>query len=105
MGGIYRGLVEEATLLAERLGADVWLVQRDTRGPFAERSVLPAEMEARAQVVPGVARARGFTYTTIQREHRGHPLRLGLSASRGRSTAARPSRWWRGGRSPPPITS
>jgi len=78
MGGIYRGLVEEATLLAERLGGDVWLVQRDTRGPFAERSVLPAETEARAQVVPGVARARGFTYTTIQREHAGRPLRLGL---------------------------
>lgn len=78
MGGIYRGLVEEATLLAGNLDADFWIVQRDTRGPFAERSVLPPETEARAQVVAGVASARAFTYAFIQREHRGRPLRLGL---------------------------
>jgi putative ABC transport system permease protein len=78
MGGIYRGLVEEATQLASNLDADLWLVQRDTRGPFAERSVLPAETEARAQVVEGVESARAFSYTFLQREHRGRPLRLGL---------------------------
>ncbi len=78
MGGIYHGLVEEATLLADSLEADLWIVQRDTRGPFAERSVLPLEVEARAQVVPGVESARAFTYAFVQREHRGRPLRLGL---------------------------
>lgn len=78
MGGIYKGLVEEATQLADSLEADIWIVQRDTRGPFAERSVLPAETEARAQVVTGVRSARAFTYVFIQREHRGRPLRLGL---------------------------
>jgi putative ABC transport system permease protein len=78
MGGIYRGLVEEALLLAQNLDADLWIVQRDTRGPFAERSVLPPDTEARAQVVNGVASARAFTYSFVQREHRGRPLRLGL---------------------------
>jgi putative ABC transport system permease protein len=78
MGGIYRGLVEEALLLAQNLDADLWIVQRDTRGPFAERSVLPPDTEARAQVVAGVASARAFTYSFVQREHRGRPLRLGL---------------------------
>lgn len=78
MGGIYRGLVEEATLLAGSLDADFWIVQRDTRGPFAERSVLPPETEARAQVVAGVASARAFTYAFVQREHHGRPIRLGL---------------------------
>ena len=38
MGGIYRGLIREATLLVDKIGADLWLVQGSTRGPFAEIS-------------------------------------------------------------------
>jgi hypothetical protein len=34
MGGIYRGLVEDATVLVDLMGADLWIVQRGTRGPF-----------------------------------------------------------------------
>ncbi len=34
MGGIYRGVVEDATLLIDRLDADLWVVQRSTRGAF-----------------------------------------------------------------------
>lgn len=78
MSGIYRGLTEDATLLVDRMAADLWLVQRDTRGPFAERSVVPRKLEDRARGVPGVASARSFTFATIQREFRGGPLRLSL---------------------------
>ena len=58
MGGIYRGLIEDATLLIERIGADVWVVQRDTRGPFAEvsrvpKSQAPADVRAGAQLAAG----------------------------------------------------
>ena len=42
MGGIYRGLIHEATLLVDRVGADLWIVQGSTRGPFAEISRIPA---------------------------------------------------------------
>jgi putative ABC transport system permease protein len=76
MGGIYRGLIHEATLLVDRVGADLWVVQGGTRGPFAEVSRLPASLEQRVQAVPGVARARRFVSHTIQRSHRGRPLRL-----------------------------
>lgn len=76
MGGIYRGLIHEATLLVDRIGADLWIVQGGTRGPFAEISRIPASLEDRALAVPGVARARRFVSHTIQREHRGRPLRL-----------------------------
>ena len=38
MAGIYRGLIEDATLLVERIDADLWIVQKDTRGPYAEVS-------------------------------------------------------------------
>jgi len=89
MGGIYRGLVQDATLLIDRVGADLWIVQRDTRGPFAELSRVPANLVHRALAVPGVDTAREFVYHTIQRERNGKLLRiavLGLSwpADRGK---------------------
>ena len=58
MGGIYRGLIREATLLIDNIGADLWVVQGSTRGPFAEISRVPANLEDRARAVPGVASAR-----------------------------------------------
>lgn len=82
MGGIYRGVVEDATLLIDRVGADLWIVQRDTRGPFAEQSRVAANLVHRAAAVPGVQSSRDFVYHTIQRQRDGKPLRiavLGLS--------------------------
>ncbi|MDX9868483.1 MAG: ABC transporter permease [Kiritimatiellia bacterium] len=76
MSGIYRGLIADATLLVETVGADLWLVQGATRGPFAEISRMPATLEDRARSVPGVATARRFVSHTIQRAFRGRPLRM-----------------------------
>lgn len=76
MGGIYRGLIREATLLVDKIGADLWIVQGSTRGPFAEISRVPSNLEDRARAVPGVVSARRFVSHTIQREHRGRPLRM-----------------------------
>ncbi len=82
MGGIYRGVVEDATLLIDRVGADLWIVQRSTRGPFAELSRVPANLVYRAAAVPGVESSREFVYHTIQRERNNQAIRisvLGLS--------------------------
>jgi putative ABC transport system permease protein len=76
MGGIYRGLVQEATLLVDRIDADLWVVQKDTRGPFAEISRLSPNLEDRIRAVPGVLSSRGFVSTTIQRERNGRPMRI-----------------------------
>ena len=76
MGGIYRGLVQEATLLLDRINADLWVVQKDTRGPFAEISRIPVNLTDRIRAVPGVLSSRGFVSTTIQRERNGQPLRM-----------------------------
>lgn len=78
MAGIYRGLVEDATLLVERIGADLWVVQKDTRGPFTEVSRVPRNLVHRVTTVPGVATAREFVFHTIQRQHLGKPLRISL---------------------------
>ncbi len=78
MGGIYRGLVDDALVVTRGVGADLWVVQRDTRGPFAEVSRLPRSVVDRAAAVPGVVEAREFVFHTIQREHAGKPLRMGV---------------------------
>jgi putative ABC transport system permease protein len=78
MLGIYRGLIQDATLLIERIGADLWVVQLHTRGPFAEVSRVPRNLVDRAAAVPGVQQSREFVYHTIQRERQGRPLRMGV---------------------------
>jgi putative ABC transport system permease protein len=83
MTGIYNGIILDATALPDSLGADLWIVQRDTRGPFAELSRIPADLEERARAVPGVAFVRTYVAHTIQRElPDGRPIRftaVGLS--------------------------
>jgi len=79
MGGIYRGLVEDATLLVDEIDADLWVVQYGTRGPFAEISRLPTNLGDRVAAVKGVASARRFVLHTIQREKSGKPLRISVT--------------------------
>ncbi|MBN1903003.1 ABC transporter permease [Candidatus Sumerlaeota bacterium] len=78
MGGIYRGIIEDATLLIDSLDVDFWVAQRGTRGPFAEVSRLPNNLVDRVAAVPGVAQARKFVFHTIQREIHGKPLRIAV---------------------------
>ena len=78
MSGIYRGMIDDALVVVDHIGADLWVVQRHTRGPFAEISRVPANLEDRVSAVPGVASARRFVSHTIQREHGGKPLRISV---------------------------
>lgn len=76
MGGIYRGIIEDATLIIDTIDADIWIVQHNTRGPFAELSRLAPNVTDRALAVPGVVSARSFVQHSVQRKHRGRPLRI-----------------------------
>lgn len=90
MGGIYRGLVEDATLLVDHMGADLWVVQRETRGPFAERSTVSPGLEERLRAQEGVALARSFSTATVQRQVGSRSLRMtvvGLSWPEDRGQA------------------
>ncbi len=78
MAGIYEGLVDDATVLLRRANADLWVVQRGTRGPFAEPSRLDPSLELRVAVVPGVVSARALTSQVLQRDHRGRSIRFAL---------------------------
>ncbi len=76
MGGIYQGMISEATLLLDNIGADLWVVQHGTRGPFAEISRIPRNIEDRLQALSGVASARSFVTFAVQREYNNKPLRI-----------------------------
>ena len=78
MGGIYRGLVADATVALKATGADLWVVQQDTEGPFASASRLPEDAEYRIAAVQGVAEASGLSYQNLQITRFGKPLRFFL---------------------------
>ena len=74
--GIYTGFVYEALAIINQAGADLWVVQRDTRGPFAEQSRLPEDIRYRIAIVPGVVAASPYITFTIQRPWQGRSLRF-----------------------------
>jgi len=92
MSGIYRGLVEEALVLIRAANADLWVVQRDTRGPFAEQSRLPEDVRYRIAIVPGVREASPFVFYTIQRQRQGKPLRFAVVGYDLRTGSGGPAR-------------
>ncbi len=66
MAGLYRGMVDDGMALLDNSGADLWVVQRDTLGPYAEPSGLPGDLWRDIRSVPGVAEAANVTYLTMQ---------------------------------------
>ncbi|MEW5892318.1 MAG: ABC transporter permease [Pseudomonadota bacterium] len=66
MAGIYRGMVDDARVLLRNSGADIWVVQKDTLGPYAEPSSLHDDVYRTLLGLPGVARAANATYLTMQ---------------------------------------
>jgi putative ABC transport system permease protein len=78
MGGIYRGLFADALAVLNFTKADIWVVQQDTNGPFAENSRIPEDIKYRIKAVPGVAEASPLSFQTIQIERQGKPFRFFL---------------------------
>ena len=66
MAGVYRGMVDDARALLNNSGADLWVVQQDTQGPYAESSSLRDDVVRAVQALPGVQRAANVTYLTMQ---------------------------------------
>jgi putative ABC transport system permease protein len=66
MAGVYRGMVDDAKGLLDNSGADLWVVQQDTQGPYAEASSLYDDTYRSILGMPGVVRAANVTYLTMQ---------------------------------------
>ena len=75
MAGVYRGMVDDARALLNNSGADLWVVQQDTQGPYAEASSLRDDAVRSLLALPGVARAANVTYLTMQVRHQRSDVR------------------------------
>ncbi|MBK5964593.1 ABC transporter permease [Thiocystis minor] len=84
MAGIYRGMVDDAEVLLDNSGADLWAVQKDTLGPYAEPSNLADDLYRSLQTLPGVARAANVTYLTMQVRPLTDAASVGDAAARER---------------------
>lgn len=79
MVGLYRGIVADALLVIERIGADLWIVQGGRQGPFAEGSAVAGTMDRRAEGLSGVASARRFVQFSQQFPFAGRSLRASIT--------------------------
>ncbi len=66
MAGVYRGMVDDAKVLLDNSGADLWVVQKDTLGPYAESSSVYDDIWRGISAIEGVSRAVNVTYLTMQ---------------------------------------
>jgi len=83
MAGVYRGMVDDGKVLLDNSGADLWVVQKDTLGPYAESSSIPDDLWRSIRTMPGVAQAANVTYLTMQVRRGDRDLRamvVGISA-------------------------
>ena len=66
MAGVFRGMVEDGRALLTAADADIWVVQQNTLGPFAEPSSLPDDFYRGLLTLEGVDQARNIAYLTLE---------------------------------------
>lgn len=76
MIGVYRGMMVEAEVLLEDIGADMWIVQENTLGPFAESSRVHRDLKDIIRVVKGIKKSEAMTFQNIQLPRPGKPVRV-----------------------------
>lgn len=76
MIGIYRGLVVEGATMALATGADLWVVESGTRGPFAESSRIPGDTREAVARLYGIEAAGSVTYQSAEASHAGRQIRM-----------------------------
>lgn len=91
MGGIYRGMVEDALSIVRAPGADLWVVQKDTNGPFAESSRVPDDLYRVIRAIPGVREASPIAFQSIQLDYATKTVRVQIIGYRPGSLGAPPA--------------
>ena len=66
MAGVYRSMLDDAHALLANSRADLWVVQKDTQGPYAESSSIKDDVVRSVRGMPGVTAAANVTYLTMQ---------------------------------------
>ena len=76
MAGVFRGMVDDGQVLIDNSGADLWVVQQGTLGPYAEPSSLRDDVWRGIAGIEGVAETGNAAYLTIQMAHKGKDTRV-----------------------------
>jgi len=76
MMGVYRGMIVDAKVLLDDLNVDLWVVQEDTLGPFAEASRVHEDLKDSVYAIDGVAKSAGLTFQNLQLPHKEKPVRV-----------------------------
>ncbi len=69
MIGVYRGMVFDAKVLVNDIKADIWVVQQDTLGPFAQTSKVHEDLKNQISYQNGIKEAAAITFQTFQMEN------------------------------------
>jgi putative ABC transport system permease protein len=78
MAGVYRGMVDDAQAMINNAGADLWVVQQDTLGPYAEPSSIHDDVARDLLGQQGVLAVGNVTYLTMQIQQGGKDMRIML---------------------------
>jgi len=76
MIGVYRGMVIDAQVLVNDTHADLWVVQEDTLGPFAEASRIHEDLKNTLRAVEGIDRTAALTFQNLQLPRNGTMVRV-----------------------------
>ncbi|MDD4930261.1 MAG: ABC transporter permease [Gallionella sp.] len=71
MAGVYRGMVDDARAMIDNAGADLWVVQQDTLGPYAEPSSIHDDVARDLLGQAGVLAVGNVAYLTMQIQQQG----------------------------------
>lgn len=78
MAGVYRGMVDDARAMIDNAGADLWVVQQDTLGPYAEPSSIHDDVARDLAGQAGVVAVGNVAYQTMQIRQGGKDVRIML---------------------------
>ena len=76
MVGVYRGMIVDAEVLIDDLHVDLWVVQEDTLGPFAEASRIHEDMRDTIHAIDGIEKTSALTFQNIQVPVKGKKIRV-----------------------------
>jgi putative ABC transport system permease protein len=76
MIGVYRGMIVDAQSLLKDLDVDIWVVQENTLGPFADSSRVHEDLKNTLRAIDGIDKAAALTFQNMQIPTKGEPLRV-----------------------------
>ncbi len=78
MIGVYRGMVFDAEVLVRDIKADIWVVQQDTLGPFAQTSKVHEDLKYQISYQDGIEESGAITFQTFQMINKGKDFKVML---------------------------